>query len=109
MSHHLDSEPPFNSPVPAPLRDEHGRMTPGVLPGWGMSWWWHEQALTPAHIAAMTPEQRVGWLVRYWRAVARGWLPPMPPTRWSPYHPFDGQGRGGDVAEDRGGPPTASS
>lgn len=23
-------------------RDEHGLILPGLVPGWGMSWWWHE-------------------------------------------------------------------
>jgi hypothetical protein len=34
--------------------DEHHRLLPGVLPGWGMSWWWHEQRITPADTAAMS-------------------------------------------------------
>ena len=26
--------------------DAHHRLLPGVVPGWGMSWWWYEQGIT---------------------------------------------------------------
>src|SRR4051794_40687075 len=55
--------------------DEHERLRPGVGPGWGMSWWFAEQGITRADRAAMTSEQCLAQVMRYWRAVGDGWCP----------------------------------
>ena len=71
------------------LRDKHHRLLPGVVPGWGMSWWWHEQGITHADTVAMTSEQCLNTMLRYWRAVAAGWWPDVPRSAWvGPHHPF---------------------
>jgi hypothetical protein len=70
-------------------RDEHGRLLPGSLPGWGMSWWWHEQGLDPVDTAGLTPEENVRTVLRYWDAVNDGWWPAAPQNEWiGPHHPF---------------------
>jgi hypothetical protein len=64
--------------MPAPgadYRDEYDRFLPGVVPGWGMSWWFAEQRIERRHVAAMTPEERLTLVCRYWREVAAGWRP----------------------------------
>ena len=68
------------------LRDELGRFSPGSVPGWGMSWWFAEQILDPS---AMTPDEMLAAVVRYWAAVGDGWRPPVPRELWvGPHHPF---------------------
>lgn len=71
-------------------RDEHGRILPGLVPGWGMSWWWHEQGLDPHAARAMTMKERMAMVGQYWDAVAAGWRPPVRREQWvGPHHPFD--------------------
>jgi hypothetical protein len=69
--------------------DEHERLRPGVVPGSGMSWWFAEQGVTRAHRAAMTGEQCLAQVMRYWRAVREGWWPDVPHSAWvGPHHPL---------------------
>ena len=71
------------------LWDEHGRLLPGSVPGWGMSWWFWEQRLVAAE---MEPGERLRAVVDYWAAVNTGWDPPVPREGWvGPHHPCDSQ------------------
>ena len=69
--------------------DQQQRLRPGVVPGWGMSWWFAEQGITRADRAAMSSDQWLALVGRYWRAVAAGWWPDVPRSAWvGPHHPF---------------------
>jgi hypothetical protein len=71
-------------------RDEHGRLLAGSVPGWGMSWWWHEQGLDPADASELTPKQMMAQVLRYWNAVNDAWWPAVPRgERVGPHNPFD--------------------
>ena len=39
--------------------DQLGRILPGLVPGWGMSWWWYEQGLDPSDLRLLrvTPQR----------------------------------------------------
>lgn len=70
--------------------DEHGRILPGVMPGWGMSWWWHEQGLDPREARSLTVNGRFELMDRYWKAAGQGWEPFVPRDEWvGPYHPWE--------------------
>ncbi|MBX5443522.1 MAG: hypothetical protein IRZ32_18600 [Solirubrobacteraceae bacterium] len=71
--------------------DEHGRFRPGVVPGWGYSWWLVEQGITrEAFQRRLGMAERFELVVRYWEAVGSGWWPDVPREAWvGPYHPFD--------------------
>jgi hypothetical protein len=70
--------------------DEHGRMRPGTVPGWGASWWMHEQRVTREAFASATPERRLRLLFDYFAAVDEGWEPPVPRAQWAgPHHWVD--------------------
>ena len=56
-----------------------------------MSWWFAEQGIGKAELAAMISEQCLAAVFRYWRAVAAGRWPDMPRSAWvGPHHPFEG-------------------
>jgi hypothetical protein len=67
----------------------HGRLAPGSLPGWGMSWWLHEQGLLAGwHELSMST--RLERMNDYWRAVREGWWPSVSREDWiGPYHPCE--------------------
>jgi hypothetical protein len=59
---------------------------PGSVPGWGMSHWFAEQSLSAA---AMTREDVMAAVIRYWRDVGAGWRPSAPREQWvGPNDPF---------------------
>jgi hypothetical protein len=69
--------------------DDRQRLRPGVVPGWGMSWWFAELGVTRADRKAMPQDQWLTLLGHYWRAVREGWRPDVPRSEWvGPYHPF---------------------
>ena len=71
--------------------DEHHWLRPGLVPGWGMSWWFAEQDITRQDRKAMSGEKCLALVCRYWRAVADGWWPDVPRSAWvGPHHPFEG-------------------
>jgi hypothetical protein len=70
-------------------RDEHGRLLPGSVPGWGISWWWREQGLDPRNASELTPEETMQTVYHYWDAVNDGWRPEVPEHEWvGPHDPF---------------------
>jgi hypothetical protein len=70
-------------------RDEYGRLPAGSVPGWGMSWWWHEQGLDPVDTSGLTPQETMNMVFQYWDAVNDGWWPAVPEDDWvGPHHPF---------------------
>ena len=70
-------------------RDERGRLRPGSVPGWGMSWYWTEQNLHPQRAHELSPERRMRLICAFWRAVAEGWQPDVPEDEWvGPHDPF---------------------
>jgi hypothetical protein len=72
-----------------PARDVHGRLLPGSVPGWGMSWWWHEQGLDPADTSALSREEIMRHVFRYWDAVNAGWSPTIAQEHWvGTHHPW---------------------
>ena len=74
--------------------DEHQRVRPGVVPSWGMSWWFAEQGITRTGRAAMTGDQCLSHVMRYWQAVNAGWWPDVPRSDWvGPHHPFKNDDR----------------
>jgi hypothetical protein len=69
--------------------DDQQRLRPGVVPGWGMSWWFAAQGVTRADRKAMPQDQWLALLGRYWQAVREGWWPDVPRSAWvGPHHPF---------------------
>jgi hypothetical protein len=75
---------------PLEYHDEHGRIRPGLLRGWGMSWWWHEQGFDPREARSLTIDERFELMNRYWKAVGQGWEPPVPREQWvGPHHPWE--------------------
>jgi hypothetical protein len=91
-------------PVSSDYLDERGRLLPGSVPGWGASYWFHENGLIARD---MTPSERLGAMCRYFRAVDAGWEPPVPREEWvGPHHPSDPEPtpqRDASPLEDRGG------
>jgi hypothetical protein len=68
--------------------DAEGRLPAGSLPGWGLSWWLHEQGLL-AGCDRLSMSERLDRVNDYWRAVADGWWPPVAPEDWvGPCHPW---------------------
>jgi hypothetical protein len=76
--------------APARARyDAHGRLAPGSLPGWGMSWWLHEQGLL-AGWQHLSMSARLEHMSDYWRAVSDGWWPSVPRDEWvGSCHPWE--------------------
>jgi hypothetical protein len=72
-------------------RDERGRLLPGSVPGWGMSWWMVDVAhTTPDRFAALDPNARIALVCEFWRAVAQGWEPAVAREDWvGPHDPFE--------------------
>ena len=72
-------------------QDAEGRYLPGSVPGWGMSWWIHEQGITKRIFQEeLTMAQRIQVIARFWKAVNEGWWPPVPREQWvGPYEPFE--------------------
>jgi hypothetical protein len=69
--------------------DDQQRLRPGVVPGWGMSWWFVAQGVTRADRKAMPQDQWLALLGRGWQAVREGWWPDVPRSDWvGPHHPF---------------------
>jgi hypothetical protein len=66
----------------APERDEHGRLLPGSVRGWGASWWAAEQGLSLADVEAMSPAERVRLLDQYFEAESAGWEPSVRREDW---------------------------
>jgi hypothetical protein len=55
-----------------------------------MSWWFHEQGISPADFAAMEPEARMEWVLRYFEEEGRGWAPDVARADWvGPHHPSE--------------------
>jgi hypothetical protein len=70
--------------------DARPPFAPGSVPGWGMSHWFAEHGL---NAAAMTAEEVLNEVVRYWRDVADGWRPSVPREQWvGPHDPFSHDG-----------------
>jgi hypothetical protein len=68
--------------------DEHHRLRSVSVPG--MSWWFTEHGITRQDRKAMSGEQCLALVGRYWRAVAGGWWPDVPRSAWvGPHHPFE--------------------
>jgi hypothetical protein len=56
-----------------------------------MSWWFAEQGITRQDRKAMSGEQCLALVCRYWRAVVDGWWADVPRSaRVGPHHPFEG-------------------
>src|SRR3954447_10695939 len=69
--------------------DEQCPLQPGLVPGWGMSWWFAEQGITRDDRRAMSGEQCLALVCCYWREVTAGWWPDVEREAWvGPHHPF---------------------
>lgn len=69
--------------------DVAGRLAPGSVRGWGLSWWLHEQGLL-AGWEQVSMSTRLDCMNDYWRAVSEGWWPSVPRDEWvGPCHPWE--------------------
>jgi hypothetical protein len=80
-------------------KDEHGRILPGSVQGWGASWWFYEQGIGPEELSRMPDSGPVQMLCRYFEAVRSGWEPPVPREQWvGPHHPWKSETSVGPAA-----------
>lgn len=78
-----------SSAHPPVEHDAEGRLPAGSLPGWGLSWWLHEQGLL-ASWEQLSMSARLDRMNDCWRAVSEGWWPSLPRNAWvGSYHPWE--------------------